>query len=125
MQFYSVKQGKAACQIFNSQSVDDVAGNLKAGINYPLIGDLGQRGGYHWLMIYAAGACKYAVLLDDRAELLPAMAYNAEQIAATIRDQTPAQISVDTAAQTQLRQMTAERDKLLTAVHAARAALEV
>lgn len=88
MQFYSVF-GNKNCQYFATQNTGDVAGTLTSGMNYPMLIDVGLAGGYRWVQIYVAGAAWWAVLLDDRARLINASQYTAEEIANTINDQAP------------------------------------
>ena len=45
-------------------------GTLKSGSFYPVMADAGAGAdGYHWYRVYAGGATRYAVLLDDRSRI--------------------------------------------------------
>ena len=68
--------GQKNCQCFTSPDVDAVdtgynGGTLKSGDCYPVMADAGiGADGYHWYKVYAGGATRYAVLLDDRCRVV-------------------------------------------------------
>ena len=74
MNFYEVF-GQKNCQCFTAPDVNAVdtsynGGTLKSGSFYPVMADAGTGAdGYHWYKVYAGGATRYAVLLDDRSRI--------------------------------------------------------
>lgn len=67
--------GEKNCQCFTAPDVNAVdtgynGGTLKSGSFYPVMADAGAGAdGYHWYRVYAGGATRYAVLLDDRSRI--------------------------------------------------------
>ena len=67
--------GDKNCQCFTEPDVNKVDssynnGTLKSGTFYPVMADAGVGSdGFHWYRVYAGGATRYAVLLDDRSRI--------------------------------------------------------
>ena len=67
--------GEKNCECFTAPDVNKVdrgynGGSLKSGCFYPMMADAGVGAdGYHWVRVYAGGATRYAVLLDDRCRM--------------------------------------------------------
>lgn len=67
--------GQKNCQCFTAPDVNAVdtsynGGTLKSGSFYPVMADAGTGAdSYHWYKVYAGGAVRYAVLLDDRSRI--------------------------------------------------------
>ena len=75
--------GDKNCQCFTAPDVNKVdtgynGGTLKSGSFYPVMADAGVGSdGFHWLRVFAGGATRYAVLLDDRCRITPLSAGDA------------------------------------------------
>nr|DAN94851.1 MAG TPA: Morphogenesis protein 1 hydrolase [Caudoviricetes sp.] len=91
MQFLEVF-GSRNCQCFTAADVNAVDrsynnGTLASGTYYPLMADAGIDGnGYHWVKVYAGGAVRYAVVLDDRCRITSLSAGDAVK---AVQVQTP------------------------------------
>ena len=116
MDFYEVF-GEKNCQCFTAPDVNAVdtsynGGTLESGSFYPVMADAGTGAdGYHWYKVYAGGATRYAVLLDDRSRITALSAGDAVKAVAA---QTEA-VDGDTAALEQQVAKLSEQVSSLTA----------
>lgn len=99
--------GEKNCECFTEPDVNKVdrgynGGSLKSGCFYPLMADAGVGAdGYHWVRVYAGGATRYAVLLDDRCRIT---ALSAGDAVAAVAAQTGGDVA---ALEQQIAQLTA------------------
>ena len=121
--------GEKNCECFTAPDVNKVdrsynGGSLKSGCFYPLMADAGTGAdGYHWVRVYAGGATRYAVLLDDRCRIT---ALSAGDAVAAVSAQTGGQADAEAlaAAQAAAAEAAALAAGYLERINAARAALE-
>ena len=140
MNFYEVF-GTKNCQCFTEANVDKVDttynnGTLKSGSFYPVMADAGVGAdGFHWYRIYAAGATRYAVLLDDRSKITALSAGDAvnavkEQVVCESADTSALEKKIDeltaraTVAEAQAEQQKKIADGYLSRIQSAQVALE-
>ena len=137
--------GEKNCECFAAPDVNKVdrsynGGKLKSGCFYPLMADAGTGAdGYHWVRVYAGGATRYAVLLDDRCRITPLSAGDAvnavleqsggdtttlEQQIAKLEGQVTALTARATTAEAKAEQAQGIAEGYLSRIQAAQAALE-
>ena len=131
--------GEKNCECFTAPDVNKVdrgynGGSLKSGCFYPLMADAGTGAdGYHWVRVYAGGATRYAVLLDDRCRITALSAgdaVNAVLAQVSAKDTAELEQKVTeltaraTAAEAKAEQAQGIADGYLARIKAATAALE-
>ena len=131
--------GEKNCECFTAPDVNKVdrsynGGKLKSGCFYPLMADAGTGAdGYHWARVYAGGATRYAVLLDDRCRITPLSAGDAvNAVAAQVSAKDTAELEQKvteltaraTAAEAKAEQAQGIAEGYLSRIQAAQAALE-
>ena len=137
--------GEKNCECFTAPDVNKVdrsynGGSLKSGCFYPLMADAGVGAdGYHWVRVYAGGATRYAVLLDDRCRITALSAGDAvnavlaqsggdtttlEQQIAKLEGQVTALTARATTAEAKAEQAQGIAEGYLARIKAAQAALE-
>lgn len=131
--------GEKNCECFTAPDVNKVdrsynGGKLKSGCFYPLMADAGTGAdGYHWVRVYAGGATRYAVLLDDRCRIAALSAGDAvkavaEQVSAKDTAELEQKVTEltarATAAEAKAEQAQGIAEGYLSRIQAAQAALE-
>lgn len=131
--------GEKNCECFTAPDVNKVdrsynGGKLKSGCFYPLMADAGTGAdGYHWVRVYAGGATRYAVLLDDRCRITALSAGDAvkavaEQVSAKDTAELEQKVTEltarATAAEAKAEQAQGIAEGYLSRIQAAQAALE-
>lgn len=131
--------GEKNCECFTAPDVNKVdrsynGGKLKSGCFYPLMADAGTGAdGYHWVRVYAGGATRYAVLLDDRCRITALSAGDAvNAVAAQVSAKDTAELEQKvteltaraTAAEAKAEQAQGIAEGYLSRIQAAQAALE-
>ena len=131
--------GEKNCECFTEPDVNKVdkgynGGKLKSGCFYPLMADAGTGAdGYHWVRVYAGGATRYAVLLDDRCRITALSAGDAvNAVAAQVSAKDTAELEQKVteltaraaAAEAKAEQAQGIAEGYLSRIKAAQAALE-
>ena len=133
--------GEKNCECFTEANVNKIDtsynnGTLKSGTFYPLLADAGVGpDGYHWVRVYAGGATRYAVLLDDRNKVTALSAGDAvnavkEQVVCESTDTSALEKKIEeltaraTVAETVAEQQKNIANGYLSRIKSAQAALE-